>query len=143
MAIVGAALSAFGTVFGMIGQMKEAKAMEKAEKVRENQMRLESNRRKRETLRQAAVARAEAISNAYNQGAGESSALAGGLATTTATAARNVQATTQDESSGRQIFGLNRDRARAQGMQAIGSGISSLGGIVSGNAGTFNRLING
>ncbi len=139
MAVLGAALSAFGTVFGMIAQRKEAKALEKQEKVREQQMRIEQNRKRRETLRQATVARAEATSNAYNQGAGESSALSGGLSQITGQAARNVQAATQDEVSGRQIFALNRNVARARGQMAIAQGISGLGGIISDTSSKFAR----
>lgn len=141
MAIAGAALSAFGTVFGMVGQMKEAKALDKAEKVREQQMSLEANRRRREAIRQSTIARAEAVSNATAQGAGESSALAGGAAGATSMGARNASAATQDQMAGKAVFSYNRDASQARGMQAIGQGISSLGNIVSNNAGTINRLM--
>jgi hypothetical protein len=139
MAMAGVAFSLIGTVLGVVGSLKQAKAIEKGEEARQRQMKLEAMRRRRETLRQANVARATAVSNATNQGAGETSALAGGLAQVTNQAARNVHAINQDETLGNQVFEANKDSARASGLIAIGSGLGSLGGVFSGNADLFQR----
>ena len=128
MAAVGAVLSIVGGVFGYLGQQKMLKEQKKQEKLRAMQLNLETMRRKRETIRQATVARAEATSNAYNQGAGESSALAGGTAQITNQAGRNIVAGEQDRQIGVNIFKSNRKIADAQGQIALGQGISSFGG---------------
>jgi hypothetical protein len=138
--MAGALFSAVGTVFGVIGSLKQAKAAEKAEEARQQQMKLEAMRRRRESLRQATVARATALSNATNQGAGETSSLAGGLAQITNRAARNVQATNQDEALGNKVFEANKDYARASGLIAIGNGISSLGGVFDSAQNSMQRL---
>lgn len=127
MAAAAGVLSLVGTVFGFIGQQKELAAMKKQEKARIQQLNLETQRRKRETIRQATVARAEALSNATNQGAGETSALAGGVAQVTNQAGRNIQAANQDYSIGREIFRQNMKIADARGLQSLGAGISNFG----------------
>ena len=80
MAAAGALLGAVGQVFGIIGGLKTAKAEKKMESLRERQMELEAMRKKRENIRQGLIARAEVTASAVGAGAGDSSALAGGLA---------------------------------------------------------------
>ncbi len=143
MAAVGAVLSIAGGIFGMLGQQKQLKEQKKQEKLRMQQLNLETQRRKRETIRQATVARAEATSNAYNQGAGESSALAGGTAQITAQAGRNVVAANQDYQIGRNIFKSNMKIADAQGQINLGQGISSFGGAFSGALPGLENLFGG
>lgn len=140
MAVAGLALSVIGTVFGTIGSLKQADAAKKAEKARERQLELETQRRKREAIRQAQIARGSAISNATAQGAGNSSALQGGLAQVTNQSARNTQYVNQDLELGKDVFKANRQAADGAGMQALGSGIGSLGGMISSNLGSFTRL---
>lgn len=140
MAAAGAALSIVGTVFGVIGGLGQAKAAQKAEDARQQQMHLEALRRRRESIRQGAVARASAISSATNQGAGESSALQGGIAQVQTATGRNVLAANQDKEAGDQVFAANKAYARAGSMIAIGNGISSLGGAVSSSSGSMQKL---
>lgn len=120
-------LSVIGGVISAIGSMKQAKASAKAEKLRERMMTLEAMRKRREIVREGVVARATATSNATTQGAGEGSALQGGIAQITSQQNRNTLASTQDEELGHGVFAANRKYAKAGGMIAFGQGISSLG----------------
>ena len=124
---MAAALGLVGGIVQAIGAMKQAKASEKAEKARQRMMQLEAMRKRREMVREATVARATATSNATAQGAGEGSALKGGIAQITSRQNRNVLASTQDEELGNKVFSANRQYAKAGGLIALGGGISSLG----------------
>lgn len=124
-------LTVVGTVTSAFGQFKQYAASKRQEALRQRQMELEANRQRREQIRKATVARAKATASAYNQGAGDSSGLSGGLAQITSQANRNIQGINQDEEIGRGIFKTNQQIAGAQFIQSIGSGISSLGKTVS------------
>lgn len=127
---MAAALNIVGTVVGFIGQRKAAKAAKKADRLRERQMNLEAMRKKRELIREGIVARATAVSNATNQGAGEGSGLAGGLAQITGAQNRNTTAVSQDLSIGGGIFSANRQAAKGDALVSLGSGISSIGNSI-------------
>lgn len=120
-------LSVIGGVISAVGAMKQAKASAKAEKLRSRMMQLEAMRKRRELIREGVVARAQATSNATAQGAGEGSALQGGIAQITNQQNRNVLASRQDEELGKGVFKANAAYAKAGGMISIGQGISSLG----------------
>lgn len=128
---MGMALGLVGGVMSAIGSMKQAKASAKAEKARQRMMQLEAMRKRRELVREGVVARAQATSNATAQGAGEGSAIQGGIAQITNQQGRNVLASYQDETLGNKVFQANRAYAKAGGMIALGQGISSLGSAFS------------
>ena len=132
--------SLVGTVFSVVGSIKQAKAQERAEEVRKNQMKMEAMRARREQVRRAQVARSQAVAAATNQGALTTSALAGGTAQIRNEATRNVVAINQDEEFGKQLFQANRDFARGGMISALGSGIASLGSAFSSSSGTITRL---
>ena len=128
---MAAAIGLVGGVIQAVGAMKQAKASEKAEKARQRMMQLEAMRKRRELIREGVVARATATSNASAQGAGEGTALQGGIAQITNQQNRNVNASFQDESLGNKVFSANRAYAKAGGMIALGGGISSLASAFS------------
>jgi hypothetical protein len=134
MAVAGALLGVVGQAFGLIGGLKTAKAEKKAEKLRERQMNLEAARKKRENIRQAQIQRAEVASNAVSSGAGDSSALAGGIAGIEGAANRNNVAVEQDRQIGAGIFRQNRKAASGRGIAGIGEGISAFGSSIGGGA---------
>lgn len=145
---VGTALSAAGTIAGVAGQFQQAagqrkaqNAQKRAEALREAQMRLESDRKRRETIRQQQIARANALATTTAQGAaGEGgSALAGAEGTISGEAGRNIQAITSNEYIGAGIFQANRDAAAGSAMAARGGTISSLG---SGVASLGSQIVN-
>lgn len=121
-----------GTVFGLIGANKQAKAAKRAEALRQRQMNLEAMRQKRQLVREGIVARANATNNAVAQGAAEGSGLAGGIATVTGNQNRNVQAVNQDTELSNGIFAANKKYASGGTLIAIGQGISSLGSAFQG-----------
>ena len=129
MAAGGLLLGAVGQVFGIIGGLKVAKAEKKAEKLRKQQMELESMRKKREVFREGQIRRAEVTANATSQGAGEGSGLQGGLAGITGSVNRNNLAVNQDTEIGRGIFKANAKAAAGRGIASIGQGISSIGSL--------------
>ncbi len=120
-------LSVVGGIVSAMGSMKQAAASAKAEKLRERMMGLEAMRKRREIIREGVVARATATSNATAQGAGEGSALKGGIAQITGQTNRNTLASRQDEKLGHGVFSANASYAKAGGMIALGQGLSSLG----------------
>ncbi len=142
MAVAGVAalLSLAGTGMQVFGQMQQAEAAKKAEKMRMKQMNLEAARAKREQIRRAQVASAKATASAVTQGAQFSSALAGGKAQIQNEAGRNMVAIEQDRKLGNNIFKANMDYADAGKLVALGGGVSSLGGAVSSMSGTLTRL---
>jgi lysyl-tRNA synthetase class II len=142
MAVAGIAgiFSAAGSVASIFGTMETYKGQQKAEELRKNQMKLEASRARREQVRKTQAATAKATAAAWNQGAGTSSALAGGVAQIRNQGQRNVIAINQDEKIGEGIFDANKQIARGQMMQSLGSGISSLGNAFASNAGTITRI---
>ncbi len=136
---VAAALIGGGMVMSAYGQYGQYKAQRKSEALRQRQVQLEATRLKREQLRKGQVARAQATARAYSQGAGESSALAGGLSQITGQAGRAVQAIQQDSKLSEGLFNLSTENAKAGAVVSIGDGITEVGQTVAGNADTLNR----
>lgn len=121
------AVMAIGGVVGAYGQFTQAKASERAEKLRKRQMNLDAMRKKRELIREGVMARAQALSAATAQGAGEGSGLAGGIAQVTGQVNRNVQATNQDQQLGNKMFRANQSYAQGGMISSVGQGIASVG----------------
>ena len=134
------ALMAAGTAVSSYGAFGQYKATKTAEKLRLRQAELEATRARREQIRRGQVARAQATARAYNQGAGESSALAGGQSQVVAQTARNVQGIGQDIELSKSLFGTNRDYAQAGAVVSIGDGITSVGKTLAANADTITRI---
>lgn len=133
------AATVLGTVINVVGMQKMEAAQEKAEKAREQQMNLDMQRKRREAMRQAVLARATALTNATNQGAQNSSALQGGLAQITGSEYRNVNALKQDQILGKEVFAANRDYAYGQMIAGFGQSItnasSAIGRMTPGTGG--------
>lgn len=142
MAVAGisVALSLVGALTGVVGSFLQYSAAKKAEKLRMKQAQLEAARGKREQIRKTQAAQASATASAYNQGAGASSALAGGLAQIQNTGARNTVAIQEDLSIGNNIYKANQQANFGSFLGSLGGGVSSLGGAVSSQAGTITRL---
>lgn len=138
--LVGLGLGAVGTAVQVVGQNKAAKAQQKAETLRENQMNLEAARTRRQQVREMLAARGAALTAGANQGTGEGSGIAGGLAQVQQTAGAATVATNQNQNIGAGIFSANRAYASAQTMSSFGSGISSLGGALVKNQTTIGKL---
>lgn len=136
----GLALSAAGTGVQYAAAQDASDASKRAENARRAQMELEASRKKRELIRQGIIARAQATAVGTNQGAQDSSALAGALGGITGTETRGVQGVNSSVTLGREVFAANQQIAEAQELGALGQGLSSLGGAVNKQLGTIGRL---
>lgn len=141
------AVGAIGTIGGLAGQFMQmsgakqaAEASAKAEGVRFAQTRLEGIRQKRQIIRQALVARADALTAATSQGAAEGSGLVGGLSQIGNEADSAGVAVDQNFDLSKQMFRHNRAIAAGQTRQATGAGISSLAGALVKNQGSIGRV---
>lgn len=145
---ITASLAVVGTGVAVKGYLDQQKAGEasakasaeieaasrRAEELRKQQLLLETRRRQRDAIRQGIIAKARAVSNATQQGAGQSSGLEGGLAQISGVVGQNVLGTSENAQIGLGIFDANADRASAESRLGIartdaqtGAGLYSLG----------------
>lgn len=147
-AMVGIGLSVIGTGISMSAQQRMAREQEEAsrrtENAREQQMQLDAQRRRRQSIREGILARSQAMAVGVGQNVLHSTGVMGAMGQASAQSAENVQTVNQSEALGSRIFEGNRAYAaagaRGQSMSAFGSGLASLGGAIVNNAGTINRL---
>lgn len=144
---LGGLVGAAGTVAGLAGtalqytgQKKAAAAAQEAERLRQAQSNVDAIRQRRQVVRQAIVARGDAISNANGQGAGLGSGLAGGLAQIGGQEGQNLTAIDNSQSISGKYFAANAAQSAGQSQAATGSGISSLGGALVKNQDAIGRL---
>lgn len=140
-AAIGLAVSAAGTVGGLIQGQKAAKAQEKANRIQEQQMNLDAQRQRRETVRKMLIANAAAESAATNQGAANGSGLSGALGQITGNAAIQTGDINTNQQLGAQAFAAQRQYARATSQASLWSGIGSLGGMLTNSASVFGRIL--
>lgn len=138
--LAGTAATLAGTALQYSGQKDAQEASKRAEQIRQAQMNVEAARQRRQIVRQAIIARSEALSSATSQGAAQGSGLAGGLGQIQGQSGGSAVATTQNQQLGNQIFGANQAIARGESRSALGSGISSLGGALVKNQDAIGRL---
>lgn len=144
---LGAAVGAAGTIAGLAGtalqysgQKKAASAAAEAERLRQAQANVDAIRQRRQVVRQAIVARGDAISNAAGQGAGLGSGVAGGLAQIGGQEGQNLTAIDNAQSIGNKTFAANAAQSQGQSLAATGQGLSSLGGALVKNQDAIGRL---
>lgn len=146
--IIGTALSLAGTFIGMSSQQRmvaeQTRASKKAENAREQQMRLDASHRRRQSVREAILARAMGLAVGTAQGAGQGSGVAGAMGAATGMGLENQQVTSASEVIGGRVFSANREyfdaTQRGQAGMAFGQGLSALGGAIVSNAGTIHRV---
>jgi hypothetical protein len=117
------------------------------DEMRKKQMKLEAQRSRLETIRRAQITRSMSLTTATNQGAQQSSGLAGAYGQTSGQMFTNLLGINQNESIGMRMFGINADMAlqkmllaQAQSQTALGSGLMSLGGSMASSAGTLGNI---
>lgn len=143
MAVAAAAFSIIGGVLGFMGQNKQAKAMKKAEKLRTRQMQLEAERRRRDSIRQGMIQRAQVVAAGAATGVspGDSSVQTGS-ASATSQGGRGALAANQDLSLGEGISKQNQKFISGGQLASLGQGISSLGGAITSAGPTLARIGN-
>lgn len=161
---IGVGLSAVGAATSLFGGMSSAQAQQQAneqyigiqrqqEEVRRQAMRLDADRRRRQLIRDAIIARSTALARGTSQGASSqgSSALPGAYGQIAGRTGFAISGINSQEKFGEQLFDLNiqalaakqaYSSAQSQGQMwnSIGSGLSSLGGALMGNAGTMGNI---
>jgi type II secretory pathway pseudopilin PulG len=146
--VIGGALALAGTFIQTSSQMAmvegQKQASTRAENTRQQQMQLDSQRRRRQSVREALFSRSMSLAVGTSQGAQYGSGVAGGMAGAVSAGMENVQTTNASETLGNRMFDANRDyfnaTASGQAGMAFGAGLSSLGGAIMSNAGQINQL---
>ena len=134
------AATAVGTVTQVNAANQAAKASQRAEKLRERQMELESNRQRRQIVRNMIRARSQALATTTAQGASGGSGLSGAYGQIGQQGGENLVGVNQAQQIGAGIFKANRDIAGAESLAAFGGGLSSLGGAIFSNAEGIGRI---
>lgn len=129
-----------GTGVAAYGSYKANQGAERAEEVRNKQMKLQADRDRRASIRQAVIARSQATSNATSQGAGEATGLKGGLAQIGAVDARNQRDIGSGVQLGEAMFSANRQISSGQTMQTIGQAIQGFGSTIADQFDVQNRV---
>src|SRR6266550_5996696 len=102
---LGVGAQVFGAVHAAEAQKEEIQAQQKSEAVRENSMKLDAQRKRREMVRQGILARSQALAQGTAQGAQFGSGLAGAEAGITEQTAYNVLGVNEQQQAGSAIFG--------------------------------------
>jgi hypothetical protein len=139
-AAVGLGVSAASAVGGMVSAKRQAEAGEDAEKARQRAANLDAQRRKRAVIREAAMQRSVALSNATVQGAEAGSGLQGAYGSVAGQSNNNISGITQQQELGNQVFAANARAQRASSQSATWDGIGSLGGALTKNAGMISNI---
>ncbi len=137
---LSAAAGLIGTGISAYGAMQQAKGQKKAEALRLRQSNLEAARARRNTVRQAIIARSQALASATAQGAEGGSGIQGGMGQVAGQAGSNIQGINQGQSIGFQMFQANSQIASGQTLASIGSGVQSLGNFFAQNQQPLGRL---
>jgi hypothetical protein len=134
-ALIGTAVATAGSVGQAVYTQQASQASQRAERLRERQMRLDAMKRRRESIRQAQFASSVATARGEAQGvAAGSSVIGGAAAQTTGELGRQINYTNQSEDIGTGIFQANADIAGAQGMSSLFGAAGQFGTTVLGNA---------
>lgn len=137
-------------------------AQQGAEKISQQQMNLDAQRRQREVIRSSVVARSQAITQEAAAGVtGAGNSVQGGIeGNISGRTGVNLLGTTQNQEAGNAIFGFHQDQlsaykqAAADGYvpataqvpngsgttAALGAGMTALGGAVGRSEGIINRV---
>ena len=132
-ATASAIIAGVGLVVGTALQIKQARAQADAADEQKKQARVEAQRRRRATLREARIKQAQSINAASAQGVGQSSGLAGGVASASSQAGTEIGYVNSIELS-------NRRAAKAQAKADLYGGAAGIvGGISSFGQDVFNK----
>lgn len=153
-ALIGLGIAAAGTGVQLYEGNKAAQSQkaalqeqQKAEALREQQMNLDAERRKRQMVRQMTIARSNAVSATTASGAQFGSGLAGAEAGISGQGNENLLGINQNQQIGAGIFAANRNMfsdyssaASYSSMAGFGAGLSSLGSGMINNSGMISRV---
>lgn len=138
--IAGAALVVAGTGVQVAGSLMAQGAQKKATQAQAGMQQVQAARERYQQIRQARIARANIVQEGENQGAGGSSSVISGAAGVMNQAYGNIGYINDQAVTGKIVSRAKQDMINAQGIQTIGSGISSLGGSVFQNSKELNDI---
>ncbi len=126
-ALGGLAIGGVGAAVQFVGSKKMTAASRRAEAARKKIANLEHLRNRRDNIKAAMVARAEATSNASDQGAIASSSFAGALFANTSALGRATQFSQRGQQLGLDVFAANDAFSRGQETKFTGGGLLDAG----------------
>ena len=132
--------SAAGSLAGVAGTLISYSAQKKAEKLRQAQLTLETQRQKMQVVRDANRQRAIALSSATAQGSQLGSGLAGATSQITGQQNSLTQGINQSYQIGQGMFKANSMDAAGRMISGLGSGLSSLAGSLTDSQERMRRL---
>ncbi|HYT45831.1 MAG TPA: hypothetical protein VEP90_26125 [Methylomirabilota bacterium] len=153
-AFVALATTAVGAILGIQGasqataaQQQQIALEEQIQHQQQQQMNLMANRQKIEQVRKGLQAQAMAKTAATEQGAAAGSGLPGGEAQVFGQERWNVGGIQQAQDIGNKIYGYTYgidqaqiQMANAYGLMGLGQGLMQVGGVISQNQATINRV---
>ena len=140
-AVVGAAVGVVGLGVSVAGSLAAQGAQDRQIRLERQRQDAQERRRRRQTLRERAIAVGR-IQNATSQtGARDSSAQTGGIGSVNAQNGSNLGFISQIGGVNRGVSAAQQDQANASSLGAFGSSLSSVGGTVFNAAGGFDRLL--
>jgi len=122
-----AIIAGVGLVVGTALQIKQARAQADAADEQKKQARVEAQRRRRATLREARIKQAQSINAASAQGVGQSSGLAGGIASASSQAGTEIGYVNSIEQSNKRMAKAQGRADKFGGLAGITAGVSSFG----------------
>lgn len=140
--ILGGVAAVGGTAYSIVQGQKAASASKRAERLRQRQLQLESNRRRREAIRQFQLNRATSLSNltgSLGSVLGGGSAY-GGLGGLTSTLGTQLNTLDQATDIGQGLFSANAAYSQASANSQAGSGIASFGSSIFQNSQAIGRI---
>ena len=140
--IAGGVSAVAGTGYSIIQGQQAASASKRAERLRAQQLRLESNRRRREAIREFQLKRSTALSNitgATGSTLGGGSAI-GGLGGFASNLGTQINTIDQATGIGEGIFAANAAYSQASANSQAGSGLASFGQSLFNNSQAIGRI---
>jgi hypothetical protein len=122
-----AAVGAAATIYGVSQQQKAISSQRRAAQTQATMQREQASRQRRSAIRQSIAARAQLQAAAQVRGLGETSALAGGLASISSQLGANLGFGTMMSGLGEQYTQLSARAAQQAGMGELGMAVGGLG----------------
>ncbi len=139
--IIGGASAVAGTAYSMVQGQKAAAASKRAERLREQQMRMESRRKQIEAIRKMQINRAASISNIQGgTGTLENSAYGGATSALSSNLGAQLGEISQATEIGSQMFAANAAYSQASANAQTGEGLASFGKSLFGSSQEIGRI---
>jgi hypothetical protein len=150
LAAVGAGVSIYGASQQNEANQAAIAAQQKALAIQQQANSVDADRKRRQLIREGIIARATALSNATNQGAGGSSAVNSAYGQIQGRTGWGIAGVNAALNTSNQLYGANQElfQARLAASEAsmysqIGQGLGSLGGALMSNSSALGNMFGG